>query len=152
MNLRQLLLSPGGRIGRKSFWIGLIAIFVISFVTSLVLTIGVSIIRGQGTGSAAIVTPLVQLALIYPSICITTKRLHDLGRSGWWQAPVYALWIGGVAFVTIGVSGLGGLLMMVAVLGGLAMSVFTGFVAGAAQPNRFGAPEGAGDKTADLFA
>lgn len=150
MDLKQLLLSPSGRIGRRSFWIGLIAIFVISFVASFVLTIGVSIIRGEK--SSALVAPLVQLALIYPSVCITAKRLHDLGRSGWWQAPVYALWIGGVGFSTIGVPGLGGLAMIVALLGGLVLSIFTGFVAGSAQPNRFGPREGATCGAADVFA
>lgn len=28
---------------------------------------------------------LVNLAFLIPSIAVSTRRLHDIGRSGWWQ-------------------------------------------------------------------
>jgi uncharacterized membrane protein YhaH (DUF805 family) len=31
-----------------------------------------------------ILTGLVGLALLLPSLAVTVRRLHDIGRSGWW--------------------------------------------------------------------
>ncbi|MCX5514141.1 DUF805 domain-containing protein [Kaistia algarum] len=31
-----------------------------------------------------ILTGLVSLGLLLPSIAVTVRRLHDVGRSGWW--------------------------------------------------------------------
>ncbi|WP_020570971.1 DUF805 domain-containing protein [Neolewinella persica] len=35
---------------------------------------------------------LVNLAFLVPSIAVSTRRLHDIGRSGWWQL----LWLTGI--------------------------------------------------------
>jgi len=39
---------------------------------------------------------VVYPALVYPGVCILSKRLHDRGRSGWWAAlvlfSVVAVW------------------------------------------------------------
>ncbi len=32
-----------------------------------------------------VVSSLVGLALLLPAIAVGTRRLHDIGRSGWWQ-------------------------------------------------------------------
>ncbi len=43
---------------------------------------------------------ILSLAVIIPSISITTRRLHDVGRSGWWQlSPLI-----GYLFAFIGVA------------------------------------------------
>lgn len=33
------------------------------------------------------------LITLLPDIAVTTRRLHDIGRSGWWQIPIYLLLI-----------------------------------------------------------
>ncbi|MCD2511299.1 DUF805 domain-containing protein [Comamonas endophytica] len=59
-----------GRASRSEYWwFGLFAMLV---------SFGLSLISG-------ILWLLFALATVLPSIAVTTRRLHDTGRSGWWQ-------------------------------------------------------------------
>lgn len=75
MNWGNLFFSAYGRIGRSNFWL---AWAMLLFGGLLVMVVpGVNLIAWA--------------VLIYCGICIRSKRLHDMGRSGWWQvAPVAA--------------------------------------------------------------
>jgi len=35
----------------------------------------------------------VGLAIIIPTISLTARRLHDIGKSGWWQLPFFSILI-----------------------------------------------------------
>ncbi|ARU28850.1 DUF805 domain-containing protein [Cellvibrio sp. PSBB006] len=64
-----------GRARRKEFWM-----FVLFyFIASIVLGIVDSIIGFQLLGL------LFSLGSLIPSLAIGARRLHDTGRSGWWQ-------------------------------------------------------------------
>jgi uncharacterized membrane protein YhaH (DUF805 family) len=58
-----------GRAGREEFWM----FVLISFIASLIL----SFIRPLWL--------IYNLAVLVPSIAVCTRRLHDTGRSGWFQ-------------------------------------------------------------------
>ena len=58
-----------GRAHRQEFWM----FVLISFIASLLL----SFIRPLWL--------VYNLAVLVPSIAVCTRRLHDTGRSGWWQ-------------------------------------------------------------------
>lgn len=60
-----------GRDNRPEFWWFALASFIVSAVLS-VLTL-------EALGN------LWSLAMFLPSIGAATRRLHDTGRSGWWQ-------------------------------------------------------------------
>ncbi len=60
-----------GRMAQKPFWIGFAILFGVSFVGGMI-----------GAVAPAIVL-LLNLALLYPSICLYGKRLHDFGMSAW---------------------------------------------------------------------
>ena len=75
MNWQQLFLSANGRIGQKDFWIG----FAILFVGGLIL------------GMIPVLGMIIGLVLIYPTVCVYSKRLHDFGKSGWLAAVPYAI-------------------------------------------------------------
>lgn len=67
MNWFPLFLSLEGRIGRKDFWIGAIALIGVGLLANLMPILG----------------PLMSLVLVAPSTCLMAKRLHDFGRSAW---------------------------------------------------------------------
>ena len=75
MNWVRLFVTPFGAIGQRSFVHGVI---VIVFV-NMVLTTGAAVLHGP------IGWPL--LATLYPTACVTTKRLHAFNLSGWAQTP-----------------------------------------------------------------
>lgn len=59
-----------GRAKRPEFW--WFALFM--FLASLILGIVSSMLSG-----------LFSLTVIVPSLAVGARRLHDIGRSGWWQ-------------------------------------------------------------------
>lgn len=75
--MKNLFLSPTGRIGRKSFWIGFVGLAV--FITA-VNTYLANFPQLYVSFWIALVFPFFALYLIY---CIYGKRLHDLGQSYW---------------------------------------------------------------------
>lgn len=64
-----------GRMRRSHFWISWGILFAAGFVLGLIPILG----------------SFIGLALLYPQIAVQVKRLHDMGRSGWWVvAPFVA--------------------------------------------------------------
>lgn len=51
----------------------------------------------------------ISLAFLIPSVSVGARRLHDIGRSGWWQLLLFAIIIGWIVllvwFCTDGESG-----------------------------------------------
>lgn len=84
MNWGNLFFSAYGRIRRSDFWLAWAILLFGGFLVMLVP--GLNLIAWA--------------VLIYCGICIRSKRLHDMGRSGWWQvAPIAAF--GAVATMTV---------------------------------------------------
>lgn len=71
-----------GRASRSEYWwFFLFAVLVNGFFSIFDLIVR-SEILGAGLGMFNIAS---WLALVIPNIATTTRRLHDIGRSGWWQ-------------------------------------------------------------------
>lgn len=60
----------GGRARRNDFWIFVLINLVLLFITGLI---------------SDTIANLYALFAFIPNIAITARRLHDTGRSGWWQ-------------------------------------------------------------------
>ncbi len=59
-----------GRATRSEFWWWVLFTFLLSTCSQVL---------SQKLGS------IFSLAVFLPSIAVTSRRLHDIGRSGWWQ-------------------------------------------------------------------
>jgi uncharacterized membrane protein YhaH (DUF805 family) len=71
-----------GRSRRKEYWF-----FTLFFLLASVVAMGLDMALGtmdEETG-LGVVSGLLSLAALLPSIAVTVRRLHDTGRSGWWM-------------------------------------------------------------------
>ena len=70
-----------GRAQRSEFWY-----FVLfNLVVSIVLAIVDSIIgTGRLLGGQGLLGGLYALAILIPGLAVGARRLHDIGKSGWW--------------------------------------------------------------------
>ena len=75
-----------GRASRSEYW----WFFLFNFLMSTVGSIADSILLGTEPDSTGIITTLVALGLLLPSLAVGARRLHDINKSGWWQL----LWLG----------------------------------------------------------
>lgn len=108
-----------GRARRKEFWmftlVNVIIALVLGFVDGMLGTFdpetGLGLLGGIYT-----------LGILLPSIAVTTRRLHDTDRSGWWQ-----------------------LLYFIPIIGVLVVLVFT-LMDGTPGDNRFGPDPKAGER------
>ncbi len=83
---QKLLFSFEGRTRRSHFWIGWL------------ICLGVGVVAGW----IPILGGFISLALIWPNLAISVKRLHDMGKSGWlvlipWVVSI----VGGIVAVSM---------------------------------------------------
>ncbi len=143
MDWKSLFFSAEGRIGRQAFWIGWLVLLGVQMLAGWIPVIGHAL----------------GLVALFAWVCLCTKRLHDMGRSGWWQAPAFALgpvlivgsamWIGfGAAVAALtdhdpevaALAGVGVLLVSVAVafISMIAFTLWVGVAEGEPGDNRYG--------------
>ncbi|MDP3801335.1 MAG: DUF805 domain-containing protein [Phenylobacterium sp.] len=79
------LFSFEGRLRRSHFWISWVILFFGGFVVGLIPFIG----------------QLIGLILIWPNIAIQVKRLHDMGKTGWWVLAPFAANIVGIVLIVV---------------------------------------------------
>lgn len=88
-NIRRLALTDAGRIGRRDFWL-----FVLCAIA-----LAVCLVSFPAMGLPTVRPVIISLLLIYPSYCVVTKRLHDIGLDGRWAlvmtsiAAIDTLWV-----------------------------------------------------------
>ncbi len=90
LDWQKLLFSFEGRTRRSHFWIGWL------------ICLGAGVVAGW----IPLIGMVLSIALIWPNLAISVKRLHDMGQSGWLVViPWVASIVGTVAaFSMIGIS------------------------------------------------
>jgi uncharacterized membrane protein YhaH (DUF805 family) len=86
MDFGYLYTSFEGRINRKSYWIGLLALIIVMMVVMFgaLFLVGGSIVANDF--QTRMITFVLQLAFLYPSAALMVKRLHDRNRPGYFAA------------------------------------------------------------------
>ena len=64
-----------GRSRRKEYWY--------FFLFNILIAIALGIVDGV-VGSSPLFGGLYSLAILIPGIAVSIRRLHDVGKSGWW--------------------------------------------------------------------
>jgi uncharacterized membrane protein YhaH (DUF805 family) len=145
MDWKSLFFTAEGRIGRQAFWIGWLVILGVHTVAHAIPLLG----------------GLLALAAVFAWVCLCAKRLHDMGRSAWWQLlPIVlgpVLVIGSAISIGLGavvaeaahgdasltaLAGVGGLFvsLALAVVVAIGFTLWLGIGEGEAGENRYGEP------------
>ena len=73
-----------GRASRSEFWNHVLFLIVLSLIGGVI---------------HPAVSTLVTLGLLLPSICVQVRRLHDIGKSGWFYWIILIPIVGGIVLL-----------------------------------------------------
>lgn len=82
-------LDVQGRARRSEFWYFILAQIIIAIALGIIEAIIGTMFLGA----------LFTLAMLIPTITTSTRRLHDIGRSGWWQLLSFIPLIGIIVLI-----------------------------------------------------
>jgi len=81
-----------GRASRSEFWY---------FYLFAILGYFISIFLALQMSFFFAIAIIFGLILFVPAIAVTARRLHDTGKSGWWQLTAYIPYIGIIASIIL---------------------------------------------------
>ena len=70
-----------GRARRREYWM----FFLFNVIIAMVLGTIEALMDFHPEGSRSTLGTLYGLAVLIPSLAVGVRRLHDIGRSGWWM-------------------------------------------------------------------
>ncbi|MGI9365621.1 MAG: DUF805 domain-containing protein [Rhizobiaceae bacterium] len=91
-----------GRAPRSEYWWWVLFFFILSALARFVDAILIGPLLGFDAFAENAGQPLgllIGLALLLPSIAVSCRRLHDIGRSGWWLLIGLVPLIGGLVLL-----------------------------------------------------
>lgn len=78
-----------GRASRQEYWMFILFYMIFYVVLGVV----------DGALNSYLLTPIYSIVCLVPSISIGARRLHDTGRSGWWQLIGFIPLIGAIVLI-----------------------------------------------------
>ena len=91
-----------GRASRPEFWWWSLAVLIAQLVTRLIDAFLIAPLLGFQVGDENAGDPLsliLSLAVLLPAIAVGARRLHDIGKSGWWLLLGLVPIIGGLVLI-----------------------------------------------------
>lgn len=85
-----------GRARRKEYWM--------FALINLLISIGISIVAGLIGDKHGLLSGLYSLAVLIPGIAVSVRRLHDIGKSGWWLLLILIPIIGWIVLLVFAVT------------------------------------------------
>ena len=70
-----------GRARRKEYWMFVLFNFIAASVAGF---IGGLLVRVTGVVAFSFLSTIYNLAVLIPGLAVCFRRLHDIGKSGWW--------------------------------------------------------------------
>lgn len=146
----KFLFSPYGRVSRKTYWLNFVLPYLGVSLLAAIIDLAIGFKDPQSGEPVPVVGALAALFFLWPSLAVTTKRLHDRGWSGWWQAFPLLIVLpaaGAYAYMSGGgqqadASGAMQIILAVIALGMvvfmLYLTVMILFLRGQAGPNKYG--------------
>ncbi|MEM9169428.1 MAG: DUF805 domain-containing protein [Pseudomonadota bacterium] len=128
MDFKTLYTSTEGRINRKTWWLGVIGMIIVSFVVALVLSLPAAFATGgqMGPFTQGLLNLVLTGLFFVPFRALTLKRLHDRDR------PENLFW------VFLAPTVVSSLLMMVGLTGSMQETEFFGQTTTMYQANLLG--------------
>lgn len=78
-----------GRARRREYWFFTLFNFLVAIGLSMI-----DVMRSGGTAEVSLLASIYSLAVLLPSLAVAVRRLHDVGRSGWWILIAFVPLIG----------------------------------------------------------
>lgn len=72
-----------GRASRKEYWMFFLVNFLIAFALGFAMGL-LAALTGMDPKKTDVVSSLYGLAVFLPGLAVGVRRMHDIGRSGWW--------------------------------------------------------------------
>lgn len=85
-----------GRSRRSEYWYYVLFYLLIVFVLSMLDALFDTDSEVQGIG---LLSGVFSLVMLVPTLAVTCRRLHDTGRSGWWQLIAFVPVIGAIVLI-----------------------------------------------------
>lgn len=76
-----------GRASRSEYWWWALSVFITFLIIGFLDTFLIAPLLGFDVGEESAGQPLsfiVTLGILVPNIAVGVRRLHDIGRTGWW--------------------------------------------------------------------
>lgn len=93
VNVFKKTFNFSDRSRRKEFWMFSLFVFIISFILGII-EYATGLVIDPDIG---ILTTIFSLVILIPSLSVTVRRLHDIGRTGWWLLLILIPVLGWIA-------------------------------------------------------
>jgi len=92
-----------GRARRQEYWMFQLINMLIGFAFAIVI-IAAAVLFQHSQSQGFVVLFMIPLwlyclAIFIPSLAVTVRRLHDIGKSGWWYFIAFVPFVGGIVLL-----------------------------------------------------